>query len=1302
MPTEETSLGDYSNACDTPQAGVDFTYSSKGESVSATTENDGTIVVQSLAAGDYVLAETVPDGYQNLKSFCQKDGEEPYSVGLYEGQYIDFTIPDVAEPAPVTCWVVNIPHASDLTILAYSCPEDFVPTEEMIFAGYQTACVQPIDQVGFTYTNGTDSGEGETDTNGVFFVNDIELDAFYTVTEEVPEHYSVARVFCKITDVSEISSPFFPGNALEVDINEDTPVTCYWFNQPDFPDVTIYKYWCDPVFNDPKLDYTSLTNGCEYSSHGGETFTVNGEEKVMEADSQDGLEWFGIPAGSVGFKESLGANWAVPIVECQLLNSANPPIRPVVNADGTWAVEFGANDRYGCLVFNFNGYADLTIYKYNCAEVFHPTDITTFNDFRLNCPDEMDDIAFDYSNGSQSGTEITDNEGAIVVEDLDTGTLTITETVPDEYNVLRVFCIADNVLETSSVTFPGNSFEVNRSEDVPVLCYWFNYRDFPEVAFEKMWCDPTFNTPSATFNTLNDGCVRMSKGGETFSVNGDERVLTAGSKEVAEWNNLAPGTLTIRETLQAEQVVPIVYCYSVADYSPAELVPVSAAGEWTLELEEHNRFHCIVFNFEDNPDVILYKYYCDPTYTAGDYDLQWYSDNCTTTGSGTTFSVDGEQRVTGTDPHFGTEQNNVYWHDLEYGELTLREEPEGAFGSPVVWCQTFVFNGTSEPMQQVAVSPESYEWTYAWNNDTLLCYVFNIPLDHDIIVHKYVCPPGYDYEDAAHEKLLNACDTIAFPVDFEHGQTIDSLQTQATGSVIPAGIAIDDYDGGTYVISEVVPDGYDAPRVFCRVETETSDPIVVGSADLTEYQVEDGRIILNEAVAVAAYEISWYCDWFNFEASADTNEVLIYKWECPVFEGAWEDSHDFLNERCTGRMAGVEFTLDDIADPRAPLATNDNGVVSWSDVNNGPVTISESIPDGYGQPSVFCAHTYTQNGETYNVPLQRYDAPDGVVTTALEYPNTEFTCDWYNFPDQSGEITIHKFWCPEGYDLHAYGADPVQDCSSPGDGIEFGLDGERKLTGDEGVVSWDDLEPGEHTIAEMYPEGIDYSFVLNCYGGRYVGIQPYPLQFGAELTVHLVASDSITCSWFNVPGHDKGSITLYKYWCTTKTFVSDVDCQIYEGGVTFDLATYANGQVVDQKVTSQYGSLTFDNLGDGDYTLREKGYDWCAIDISDKGVDESINVTSGKETVVKVYNCDLPDSPGDPDGPSKPPVKNPTKYPNTGVDPTSLTLPATGAGDTQEHDASMVTMLAIAAMLTLAAGGFALRRNPVEVPHLGS
>ena len=206
----------------------------------------------------------------------------------------------------------------------------------------------------------------------------------------------------------------------------------------------------------------------------------------------------------------------------------------------------------------------------------------------------------------------------------------------------------------------------------------------------------------------------------------------------------------------------------------------------------------------------------------------------------------------------------------------------------------------------------------------------------------------------------------------------------------------------------------------------------------------------------------------------------------------------------------------------------------------------------------------------------------------------------------------------------------------------------RPVTAVEFAAYFGGLEPGDYTFTESVPEGTAYVFVLDCYGQHQGELRPYPLSIGPELTVEVGAGEAIVCYWYNVPEDPHGRLTVYKHVCSTKVYVSEVDCEIWEGGTGFDLVMWDGDSwgKVNDGTTDGAGKLSWAGLDPGEYWLDEQGGEWCHIrseQMSDDG--NWLNVYDGEETVVHVYNCST--KPGDQGKPGG----KPTKYPNTGIPP---------------------------------------------------
>ncbi len=314
-------------------------------------------------------------------------------------------------------------------------------------------------------------------------------------------------------------------------------------------------------------------------------------------------------------------------------------------------------------------------------------------------------------------------------------------------------------------------------------------------------------------------------------------------------------------------------------------------------------------------------------------------------------------------------------------------------------------------------------------------------------------------------------------------------------------------------------------------------------------------------------------------------------------------------------------------------------------------SVTEEIPFGYStQPYVSCDFV-SQNLLVLTPP----SVINGVLTATLNHPGQRIICHWFNTYLGPGDLTIYKWACPEGYDYFAWGSNPKTDCTEATNGVTFVLDQPAGVdlqtdTGDSinGAVKFGGLAPGDYVVNEIVPQGTSEVFVLDCVGLYTESVHPIPLSYGPTLEIRIAGGDRIECHWYNVPAMNPeyGWMTVTKYTCSTATYVSDIDCEVFEGGKGFDLQVWNGSSWVASTsgTTNGAGQLTWINLAPGTYRVVEQGGKACRI-----SSNPVVNANAG--TTVKVYNCGLTPPPGG---------KTPTKYPNTGADPGASTRLAPG------------------------------------------
>lgn len=482
---------------------------------------------------------------------------------------------------------------------------------------------------------------------------------------------------------------------------------------------------------------------------------------------------------------------------------------------------------------------------------------------------------------------------------------------------------------------------------------------------------------------------------------------------------------------------------------------------------------------------------------------------------------------------------------------------------------------------------------------------------------------------------------------------------------------------GQTTIAEELPDGYGDPVVYCQTLDEDAGTLMAS---------QGGRIILKPNPAI---NFDYQCNWYN--VPMQTVPVTVWKWECP--QGVEIDPTAQAHaSSCTTPMNNVEFALVDRNGPRTQVTSS--GQVSWDDVAMGTISITETVPPGYStRPYISCFYkAYLTTGENGLEP--QYSVVNNVLNTTLSTSGMALQCNWYNKYMGPGELTIYKWTCPEGYDYTAWNANPMSDCTGATNGVTFVLDQPMDIdlqtdTGDSinGAVYFGGLTPGDYTLTEVVPGGIAQVFVLDCVGLNTGSVHPVPLSVGPSLEVHIAGGDKIVCQWFNVPGFDPGYgwMTVTKYTCSTATYVSDVDCEVFEGGQQFELQTWNGASWVTSATatTDAAGQYTWTSLDPATYRLTEPGKTACLVKADKISSDGYLSVQADTGTIVRVYNCGVAPVPGG---------KMPTKYPNTGVEPVGL--------ETRTPAASLLGALGVLGTASITRRTF-LRRSMLGAAAIG-
>src|SRR5665811_619188 len=899
------------------------------------------------------------------------------------------------------------------------------------------------------------------------------------------------------------------------------------------------------------------------------------------------------------------------------------------------------------------GTGSLTMYKYNCPAGFDVSAVDTnpqafctlAKGVLFDMDNSIDDNAGWMFETGNTGT------GYNTVDGLAADTYTIAEYVRNGTTATFVWDCYD-LAGSSSRTDPlvlGSKLIYKLAEGAQVRCDWFNVTGATgRVIVNKHACGILVPAYTLSLEQLDAQCGD-DPGTIDFTVVSDTHQETQPASKtplvLASFANVPSGYVSVVEDLPDGWGTPIVYCQvnleDATNVSPPTLADVIQGRQISFPLEPGQVVYCDWFNVTGGfVDVHVTKRACPQGFDAYGADQAAFASSCLNDPGMVDFTVEDGGLYLQTKPANGAA--SAVFEDVPSGSLRVTETLPATQGLPVVYCSVDFEDGSNVlPAEKAPVvggeGPSIVRELSA--GQVLRCDWYNVPGGlGKVSMWKQACPAGFDAYSATRHELELSCDEDFESIDFSLTSGSFSDTASSTNQFPYADFA--SVPTVEVTVTETLPRGFGQPVVYCTVQEKGKPPIPREKVD----------VAIDTSITWRLEPNQWLiCQWYNVPETDST--VTVVKWVCP--EGTtYDKGYDFYSANCTQAHEGVDFKLTH-GDGSAPGTTGVNGQIQWADVPLGPFSIQEYIPKDYGEPIVFCS----AGSDVAFAQLVRMDTPGGYLESELTMERTIYTCHWFNIYGGPGEITVHKHTCPSGYDLHAAGANPMVDCATKTNGVPFTLKDSDPATEDlaqltgasvDGAVSYGDLTPGAYTVTETVPPETRFVFVLDCSGGKMGAVRSYPLSTGEVFTVEVGAGESIVCHWYNVPEYEQGRLTVVKYQCSTMTWVSDVDCQIYEDGQTFDLVFW-NGESWEHHSTQSTdgeGQTTFVDLTPGEYWLDEQDRDWCRLtseQISDNG--NWLNVEGGQETVVLVSNCG-----SDPASEGK--VGDiPAKYPNTGVGP---------------------------------------------------
>ncbi len=1093
-----------------------------------------------------------------------------------------------------------------------------------------------------------------------------------TITETIPAGYGEPIVFCQAISHSNATfaaeanelAPAQEGRITrEVEAGHD--LTCLWFNVPSTmpatPDaspaaspaaegagsITIAAYNCPAGFDVATVDANPQASctPAPYTEFDIDDTVDDDYSYPLQTDAAGLGAVSNLPADTYTMYEFVrnGAT-ATFVWDCYDAAGGSNRTDPL-GMGNTLSYELAEGAAIRCDWFNVvGGAARVVVAKHGCATSV-PAYTLTLEQLRSQCIIDTGRIDFTVVSGTHEQTLPASNNPLTLASfaNVPSGSMSVVEKLPGGWGTPIVSC---QVLGADGVPIGDARFMeivVGRQIDFALEpgevmgCDWFNVTQGPlEVRMIAYTCPADFDayayadTPVTLYSYCkgDPGAVKFDTydGGQYY----ESRTATAGAP--ATWLDVPSGELQVFEWVPEGYGRPLVHCeILITDannnrHVVQQMVEVSnGAARIRQNAPAGQLLQCVWFNVTGASGLVTIDVQaCPETIDLATASRIQLETGCTAGINSVDFAVASGSFAT---TAAATDRfPSVDFPAVPTGDVTVTQPSARNYDTAIVYCYSKVQGNPVTPKERVTVSADLTIARPLAANEWLQCewYMANTP-DGTITVTKWVCPESVT---AGKERAYYQaeCTQTRDGVDFTvTGTASSSTQTTANGGKAQWTAV----QPGLVTIAEHIPDGYGQPFVFCTAPKVNRDyPVTNGTIEHPFYENSTNYL---------------HCQWFNIPSVKGT--VVVNKWICP--EGTAID-HDaaWYATNCAQPHQGVDFTLTH-GTGSVPGTTDASGQVNWAGLPLGPFSIQEHIPTGYDEPVVFCASV----GETMLTLAGRVETHGGYLEASLTADAKTYSCSWYNIPAGPNSITIYKYTCPAGYDPSTWGVNPEVDCEEGPNGITFSVAGAATgIQSDTGdaipyAVQFGELPNGTYTVTEEVPEGIASTFVWDCTGQRMGELRPTPLATGPTLQLTLDGSEDAVCRWYNVPEDEQGRLTIYKYVCSTATYISDADCEIEEKGQGFDLVIW-NGdawEFADTQTTDGGGTISWEGIVPGQYWLDEHDTDWCQMtseQISDDG--NWLNVDAGQETVVKVYNCG-----GEPGKPGKTPMK----YPNTGVPP---------------------------------------------------
>lgn len=301
--------------------------------------------------------------------------------------------------------------------------------------------------------------------------------------------------------------------------------------------------------------------------------------------------------------------------------------------------------------------------------------------------------------------------------------------------------------------------------------------------------------------------------------------------------------------------------------------------------------------------------------------------------------------------------------------------------------------------------------------------------------------------------------------------------------------------------------------------------------------IDDIQVVPTEAPTEAIEDIQ------AIPAEPSPHIITVSKMACGEGVNPTDDYWAAIQE-CTEPAEGVAFSLT-TEGGTLEGTTDETGTIEWTDVDlgdSGEIQIQETIPDGFGDPEVWCTSYPEAAGDPFDYEFISHAAENGLITASPErHEPYRFSCHVLNVTAgaESGTggniVRLEKRDCPLGVVEDAFLSDYLTICSQVHDGVEFTLvsdSGGGTQATDGGEVVWTDVSLGTFEIHETLPDGYKDPIVFCGFTESPGGGVQHPAQQDATGGVVSGSLDvdgaEFVCYWMNLKADPRADMEIEK------------------------------------------------------------------------------------------------------------------------------------------------------------------------------